>query len=87
MNYEKIILDIVTPLVDNKEAVLVRKMPTEKEDDMLYLVVADSSDLGKLIGKNGTTGPERRREESKAFSGPVLLTENDIFGGLSVERP
>ena len=35
MNYEKIILDIVTPLVDNKEAVLVRKMPTEKEVDML----------------------------------------------------
>ena len=53
MNYEKIILDVVTPLVDNKEAVLVRKMPTEKEDDMLYLVVADSADLGKLIGKNG----------------------------------
>ena len=53
MNYEKIILDVVTPLVDNKEAVLVRKMPSEKEDDMLFLVVADSADLGKLIGKNG----------------------------------
>ena len=53
MNYEKIILDIVTPLVDNKEAILVRQMPTENEDDMLFLVVADQSDLGKLIGKNG----------------------------------
>ena len=53
MNYEKLILDVVTPLVDNKEAVLVRKMPNDKEDEMLYLVVADASDLGKLIGKNG----------------------------------
>ena len=59
MNYEKIILDIVTPLVDNKEAVLVRKMPTEKEDDMLYLVVADSRSPrdGRFIEIVGTYNP------------------------------
>lgn len=53
MNYEKLILDTARPLVENKDALMVRQMPNEDGKGLLFLVVASSSDIARLIGKKG----------------------------------
>ena len=53
MDIVKLIKDIIEPLVDNKEAIIIKQLPNENEKEELFLVVADSSDIAKLIGKGG----------------------------------
>ena len=48
---EEILKLIITSLVDNKEAVEIEK--TEKGDKEVYQVKVDSSEMGKIIGKQG----------------------------------
>lgn len=48
---EEILKLIITSLVDNKEAVEIEK--TEKGDKEVYQVKVDSSEMGKVIGKQG----------------------------------
>ncbi len=52
VDYEKLITDLVTPLVINPEDVEVRKL---SEDDQLVTVqvLVHKDDLGRTIGKNG----------------------------------
>ena len=53
MDIVKLIKDIIEPLVDNKEAIIIKQLPNDNEKEELFLVVADSSDIAKLIGKGG----------------------------------
>ena len=53
MNYEQIILDIITPLVTNKEQLKVIPMDQENLYESTYIVYCDESDIGRLIGKKG----------------------------------
>ena len=48
---EEILKLIITSLVDNKEAVEIEK--TEKGDKEVYQVKVDSSEMGKVSGKQG----------------------------------
>jgi len=52
VDYEKLITDLVTPLVIHPEDVEVRKL---SEDDQLVTVqvLVHKDDLGRTIGKNG----------------------------------
>lgn len=54
MDYLKLVRDIVEPLVSNKEALLIREVPGERENDVQILVVADSNDTARLIGRGGS---------------------------------
>lgn len=54
MNYEQIVRDLVTPLVDKQEALLVRQMPSATENEVLILVYAESNDIARLIGRGGS---------------------------------
>ena len=54
MDIVKLIRDIVTPLVDNKDAIIIKQLPNSEENEDIYLVVADSKDVAKLIGKGGS---------------------------------
>ena len=53
MDIVKLIKDVITPLVDNKDAIIIKQLPNDNEKEELFLVVADSSDIAKLIGKGG----------------------------------
>ena len=53
MNYEQIILDIITPLVSNSEQLKVIPMDQENLYETTYIVYCDEKDVGRLIGKKG----------------------------------
>jgi len=55
MDYIKVIRDVITPLVSKPEALLIREVPSDKgENHLQFLVVADSNDTARLIGKGGS---------------------------------
>ena len=52
VNYEKLIKDLVQPLVMNPEDLMVKKF--SEDGDMLTLqIIVNQEDLGRVIGKNG----------------------------------
>ena len=53
MNYEQIILDIITPLVNEKDKVKVVMMDQENLYETKYIVYCDEKDIAHLIGKKG----------------------------------
>ena len=61
MDIVKLIKDVIEPLVDNKDGVVIKKMPTEDEKEDLYLVVADSRSPrdGRFIEEIGYYQPTR----------------------------
>lgn len=52
VNYEKLIKDLVTPLVVNPEDLSVEKF-SEDEGMLTIQVMVNQDDLGRVIGKNG----------------------------------
>ena len=54
MNYENVVRDIVLPIVEDKDQLMVKLMPSDSENDLVVMVMAKSSDIARLIGKNGT---------------------------------
>ena len=54
MNYEKVVRDIVLPIVEDKDQLMVKLMPTDNDNDLVIMVMAKSTDIARLIGKNGT---------------------------------
>ena len=53
MDYEKIIHSIVDPFLINPEALMIRELPNESDKDVTLLIVAESEDTARLIGKKG----------------------------------
>ena len=52
VNYEKLINDLVQPLVMHPEDVMVKKF--SEDDNMLTIqIIVHQDDLGRVIGKNG----------------------------------
>ena len=53
MDFEKIIHTICDPFLINKDALMVRVLPSDGENDIVVLVVSESEDTARLIGKKG----------------------------------
>ena len=53
MNYEQIILDVITPLVSEPDKLKVVLMDQENLYETSYVIYCDEKDVGKLIGKKG----------------------------------
>lgn len=53
MNYEKLLLDIIQPIVDDKENVSVKQMDSLDENEVLLYVYANDNDIARLIGRKG----------------------------------
>ena len=53
MNYEQIILDIITPLVSNAEKLKVVPLDSDNLYETVYVIYCDEKDVGRLIGKKG----------------------------------
>ena len=50
---ENELLQLVKPIVDDKDSVSVKTMPSLNEKEVLLYVYAKSDDVGRLIGKQG----------------------------------
>lgn len=53
MSYEKMLRDIISPMVENENALMIRAMPTANDDEIVLLVLAESNDIARLIGRGG----------------------------------
>lgn len=53
MDYEKIIHAFIDDIVVNKNAVLIRELPSESNKDLVILIVAENEDTARLIGRKG----------------------------------
>ena len=53
MDYEKIIHAFVDDFVENKDALLIRKLPSANKRDLTILIVAQNEDTARLIGRKG----------------------------------
>ena len=53
MNFEQIILDIISPLVSTPERLKIVPMDQENLYESTYIVYCDEKDVGRLIGKKG----------------------------------
>ncbi len=52
VNFEKLILDLVKPLVVHPDDLLVKKF-SEDEESITIQVLVNQEDLGRVIGKGG----------------------------------
>ncbi|MDR0831897.1 MAG: KH domain-containing protein [Bacillales bacterium] len=59
MNYEKMILDIITPLVSNIEDINITSN-TDSKKNITIFVTGPSSEIGKLIGMKGSVANDIR---------------------------
>lgn len=54
MDYTTLIHTIVDPFLTNKESLLIREIKNdESENDITILIVAENTDIARLIGKKG----------------------------------
>lgn len=66
MDYEKTLLDLVKPMVEDKANVSVKMMSTLEEKEILLYVYANSEDVARLIGRRGTMAASIRQMMSVA---------------------
>ena len=66
MDFDKIIHSIVDPFLINPEALMIRELPNESEDDITLLIVAEAEDTARLIGKKGSVANALRELVSVA---------------------
>lgn len=55
MDYTKLVHAIIDDIVDNKESILVRELPGQKENHLILLIASSSNDTARLIGRHGAT--------------------------------
>lgn len=53
MDLEQYVRDIITPYVVTPEALMVRRMPGINESEVILLVIGESNDIARLIGRGG----------------------------------
>ena len=53
MEYEKIIHAIIDPLIEHKDAVLIREISNEGDKSMTILIATEKEDISRLIGRKG----------------------------------
>mgnify|MGYP002576597300 CR=1 FL=1 len=65
MDYEKVLLDLIRPIVDDKNTVSVKQMESLENEILLY-VYADNDDVARLIGRRGIMAGSIRQMMSVA---------------------
>ncbi len=66
INYEQVVLDLVTPIVEDKENVSVQTLSSLNENEILLHVFANSDDVARLIGRRGVMASSIRQMMSIA---------------------
>ena len=60
MDYISAIRKIIEPIVMNKDVVEIKELPNESAKDRTFMIICDSEDTGRLIGKHGATAEALR---------------------------
>lgn len=66
IDYEKTLLDLVKPMVEDKTNISVKRMETMEDDEILLYVYANSDDVARLIGRRGAMAVSIRQMMSVA---------------------
>lgn len=66
IDYEKVLLDLVKPMVEDKTNVSVKQMDSLDEKEILLYVYANSEDVARLIGRRGMMASSIRQMMSVA---------------------
>lgn len=66
IDYEKVLLDLVKPMVEDKTSVSVKLMPSLDDNEILLYVYANSEDVARLIGRRGAMASSIRQLMSVA---------------------
>lgn len=61
VDLEKTLLDLCTPLVDDKNSLSVKTMSSTNENEVLLYVYANSEDVARLIGRKGSMASSIRQ--------------------------
>jgi len=61
IDYEKTLLDLVKPMVDEPDNVKVQKMDSINENEIVLHVYASSVDIARLIGRQGSMASSIRQ--------------------------
>ncbi|MEF9961098.1 MAG: KH domain-containing protein [Erysipelotrichaceae bacterium] len=64
--YEKIVMDLVQPMVDDKSSLSVKLMPSLDEKEILLYIYANGDDVARLIGRKGVMASAIRQMMSVA---------------------
>lgn len=54
VDLEKTLLDLCTPLVEDKNSLSVKTMTSSNDNEILLYVYANSEDVARLIGRKGS---------------------------------
>lgn len=54
VSVEKVLYDLVEPIVDHKEMLRVKELESIHENEVLLMIYAKNEDIGRLIGKKGS---------------------------------
>ena len=63
---DKVLLDLVSPMVDDKASLSVKEMPSENEREVVLHVYAKNDDIARLIGRRGSMASALRQVMSVA---------------------
>lgn len=66
MNIEQLIRNVIDPLVANKNALMIREMPSTNENEIFMLIIGESNDIARLIGRGGSVADSIREVVSVA---------------------
>ena len=61
IDYEKTLLDIVKPMVDDPDSIRVQKMEGLNENEVVLYIYAKSDDIARLIGRQGNMASSIRQ--------------------------
>jgi len=53
MDYTAVIHSIIDPIVENKDAIMIRELPSEDDKNITILIAAEKEDTSRLIGRHG----------------------------------
>ena len=63
---DKVLFDLVKPMVDDPESLEVREMPSANEREVVLHVYAKNDDISRLIGRKGSMASALRQVMSVA---------------------
>lgn len=63
---DQVLLDLVKPMVEDKESLEVKVMPSNNENEILLNVYAKNDDIARLIGRKGSMASALRQVMSVA---------------------
>lgn len=66
VNYEAVVMELVRPIVEDKESLSVKIMPSLDESEILVYVYANNEDVARLIGRKGSMASAIRHMMSVA---------------------